>query len=518
MPKRVLLIVIDALNSRVTRPAMEQGRLPNMQRLIEVGLVNWQCTSIFPSITPAATSAICTGQYPAKHHVMGAHYYDRTEDRVRYFGDDFWVVLKRGFRNFFEDFLCVLNQKCLSSDTLFQQLEREGRTCACINFLIFQGNKSYRAKTPWLLRLVPGIPKEMHVEGPGTLFLGDFVSSTDIEGEQLKASGGIFNRFGFQDKTTGQYLLQMARRGLPDFTLAYFPDNDFDSHARGPRKAIETVEKVDAILGELFDARGGLEAFLEETAIVIIGDHSQSDIQPEEGDPGIDLNHVLSSYHVVPAGEDWKNGKELMICPNLRVAQIYVRAELQEQIREIADRILTDQRVDQVIFKREASDSRHPRFVVRTADRGELEFWSAEFDEDGADHTAHDDFDNTWHLKGSLAAVDARVSSDEPAHLEYDDYPNALERIAQSFDNRYTGDLWVTARVGYEITLPKTTAHAGGGSHGSLHVLDSMSPLIVSDKGVAPLVNRPVRIVDVARLCRTLLDSTRTETCKADAC
>jgi len=514
MAKHVLLIVVDALSSRVIRPAVEEGRLPNFRRLIEAGHANWECLSIFPSITPAATSSICTGKYPSGHHVMGAHYYDREEDRVFYFGDDFWVVLDRGFKDFFTDFLRVLNHECLEAPTLFEELEAQGRSCASVNYLIYQGTHPYRVDVPWLLRLFPGVPSHAEVKGPQTLTLGDFVASMakDEANEDFDAPGGVFRRFGFSDETTGEHLLQLAERGLPDFTLAYFPDNDFDSHAEGPQQAVKTVTKVDHLLGNLFERGGGFDSFLENTAIIITGDHSQSAVNSRDDDLAINLDDVLQDFQTTPAGEPWRDGNELMICPNLRVAQVYLREELLSKAAEIANRILSEDRVDQVILKQGRPGAPDPHYVVRTADRGRLEFWPAASGDEDKARRVSDEFGNTWHVTGDLAAVDARVAEDESNHqLEYGDYPNALERIAESFDGRYAGDLWVTARLGHEFTLPRTSGHPDGGSHGSLHREDSVSPLIIAGSGAMQtanelsLVERPVRSVDVAPLCRRLL-------------
>src|SRR5688500_16974208 len=99
--KKVLLIVIDALASRVVRPAMEKGRLPNLQALVNAGWVNWNSTAIFPSITPAATAALVTGGYPIQTGIAGAHFYDHDQHRLHYYGDSIWPVLRKGFANFF---------------------------------------------------------------------------------------------------------------------------------------------------------------------------------------------------------------------------------------------------------------------------------------------------------------------------------------------------------------------------------------------------------------------------------
>ena len=94
----------------------------------------------------------------------------------------------------------------------------------------------------------------MQVQGPATLCLGDFVNERvgwTGEPPELTAQGGFFRRYGFDDATTARYVTQLAQQGLPDFTLACFPDNDYASHKVGPLRAVGTIEEFDEFLGNL---------------------------------------------------------------------------------------------------------------------------------------------------------------------------------------------------------------------------------------------------------------------------
>jgi hypothetical protein len=88
--------------------------------------------------------------------------------------------------------------------------------------------------------------------------------------------------------------------------------------------------------------------------------------------------------------------------------------------------------------------------------------------------------------------------------IESTDYPNALERIAGSLDAPNSGDVWLTAEPGCEFEVSGGEAHAGGGSHGALHALDSLSPVIVGGAG-APALPKHMRSLDIAPLCMELL-------------
>ncbi len=131
--KRVILIVIDALASRVVQPAMQEGKLPFLQALAEAGTIKWNTAPVFPSITPAATASIITGYYPGEHGIVGGHWYDSDRNRVIFFGTDIPVIWKQGIGEFFEEFLFRLNHDRLLKTTLYQHVERAGLTSACIN-------------------------------------------------------------------------------------------------------------------------------------------------------------------------------------------------------------------------------------------------------------------------------------------------------------------------------------------------------------------------------------------------
>lgn len=504
--KRTLLIVIDALASRVVNPAMEDGRLPSLQRLAERGTLREKCVSIFPSITPAATASIVTGHYPCDHGIAGAYFYDTDEDRVSYFGTDFWAVQRESFSTYFQDFLVRLNAEILQSETLFQCVERSGLSAGCINYMIYRGDKKHLVNMPWLMKLWPGIPFAEEVGGPSMLYEGDFISDRpQVNRDDLSGPGGMFRRFGFQDDTTAEILLTVAKEDAwPDFTLAYFPDNDFKSHSEGPVSALAAVRKVDDFLHELFEVCGGLDNFLARHAVLVVGDHSQSDLIADEDARGIDVNDVLKGFDLVDAGADWTDDSQIMACPNMRSCQFYLRRGYLSKRDEIVRQLLNETRVDQVIWRESGGvdpegNNAGSSYHVATEGRGRMRF--ARANGQAAGRKVSDDFGNHWRVEGDLSAVDARVEND---CLRFANYPNALERIATCFHQPTSGDLWATAQPGYEFVLPGTEVHAAG-SHGSLHELDSLAPLICAGFPSNIEVPKPVRTVDVVPLCKQLL-------------
>jgi hypothetical protein len=494
---KVLLVVIDAATPHVMCPAVRTGRLPTLRQLADAGMMHESSISIFPSITPAATTSIVTGAYPAEHGISGASWYDEQRQEVAYYGDDFWVIAREGFGNFIRDFLLRLNGDRLRAPTLFQMAERSGRTAACLNYLVFRGDTPHRVQVPKVIAALPGVPLSETVEGPSVLSLGDFAGARPLHGRKLRDKGGLLHRFGMDDASTGSLLRDLlASPERPDLTVAYFADNDFHSHDVGPFAALTTIERIDRMLGDAFEAAGGLERLLEDTCVIVTSDHAHCDVLPNAYDAVVRLDHLLGNFRQAAIGGAWRGRDQIMICPNMRAAQIYVRDNRPGIIEAIASDLLRDPRVDQVIWRTAHTAPDAAGYTVLSG-RGRLEFQRSH-----ASSAAPDPFYGRWSWAGEAEALDLQMDGDT---LEFEQYPNAFERIAGSLDLDQSGELWITARPGCEFEAPGGKAHVGGASHGALHALDSLSPVVMAGGPVRPRLPRAMRSVDIAPICMELL-------------
>jgi hypothetical protein len=287
----------------------------------------------------------------------------------------------------------------------------------------------------------------------------------------------------------------VARGRLGDLTIAYFADNDFRSHEVGPHAALPVIDHIDAALGAVFDAGGGFERFIAETSVIVTSDHGHCEVLPDAARAAIALDRVLGDFRQASLGRAWRQRDEIMICPNMRAAQIYVRDVNPEMVERIAAAALTDPRIDLLLWRGRLTGSGSDVYVA-ASQRGRLEFWRG-----GGDPSAHDAFGTQWGWRGDLTALGMVVDG---RALESPEYPNAFERLAGALDARNSGEIWATSRPGCEFQVPGGAAHVGGASHGALHALDSDSLLLIGGARARALP-AVMRSIDLAPLCMELL-------------
>ncbi|MCB0062196.1 MAG: alkaline phosphatase family protein [Caldilineaceae bacterium] len=502
--KKVLLFVIDALASDVFFPALDAEELPNFQRLVAQAQVDHASTAVFPSITHCALSSLATGTYPDQHGVPGGYWFDVDKENVIYYIGDFWTILNEGIGKFFTDLLVSLNAQHVQKSTIFEITERAGLNAACINHLIHRGAKAHKVNSPLLIKLLPGLDPVEEVQGPSILFLGDLVHTSLENGRQDFAEvAGIQRRYGFDDEFSADVLLHLAKQNaLPDLTLTYFMDNDYKSHEVGPQNALPVLQALDKRLGELFDIFGGVEQLLQEYTVVITGDHSQCSIKETEEDAVINVTDLLKAFRLASVGQTWQAQEDIVACPNMRSLQLYFAQPAAADFPAIAEALLADNRVDQVMWRPDLENGEQAGYMVQTKERGTLRFWPS--DEIGwltANH-ARDPWNRRWQWEGDLAAVDAECYRRK---LLFNNYPNAFERIACALNAANGGHMWATAVPGTEFQLESSLVHVGGGSHGSLHRVDSTMPLIVAGAPRRFHLPEATRTVDVLPICLSIL-------------
>jgi hypothetical protein len=181
----------------------------------------------------------------------------------------------------------------------------------------------------------------------------------------------------------------------------------------------------------------------------------------------------------------------------MRAAQIYLQTIRPELIEDIARAALMDPRIDQVMWRTVDTWPGADGYTVVTS-YGRLEFAARP----PGPNTVADAFGGHWSWSGDADAVDLQTDGGE---IEFRLYPTAFERIAGVLDSEQSGSIWMTARAGCEFEAPGGKPHVGGASHGALHALDSLSPLLIAGGPARPNLPGDLRSIDIAPLCMQLL-------------
>jgi hypothetical protein len=182
----------------------------------------------------------------------------------------------------------------------------------------------------------------------------------------------------------------------------------------------------------------------------------------------------------------------------MRAAQIYVRQPTSGTIGTLVRAAHAEPRIDLVLWHRRLTTAGADTYVAENQ-RGTLEFWRG----GGAEH-GRDAFGTEWSWRGDRAVLRLDMDGQTVASAEY---PNAFERIAGVLDAPNSGEVWLTAQPGCEFQAPGGKPHVGGASHGALHALDSLSPVIIGG-AAAPKLPRVMRSIDIAPLCMEILGLT----------
>ncbi len=472
MPKKLVLVVIDGLGLPLFRRALDEGRAPALGRLVERGALHERCVASFPSLTPVCLSAIATGRHPDGSFIPGLSWYHRGERRFVEYGSSFGATLVEGTLDSINDAILNLNHLHLSQRerTLFELVEDAGLVAGSVNFYVFRGRVRHSLKHRPVSALARRIGVADAVYGPTRFFFGELFAS-DRTGAPPNI--GITGRNDSHAAEIGRWLV--ARDGF-DFLLFYLPEVDAASHRAGPDAALEAVGEADRSFAALCSSAGGVDAFLERYAVLLVADHAQSPVTSS-----VDLRSAFDGLPIFTSS--WRSDPDrsaVAVAASNRAAMLY-RLELAPPTRELVRRAEAAAGVDLVAFREDGG------YVVRRAGE-ELRFARA----DGAGHT--DRRGGRWCLAGERAVLDLETDG---ASLSSDRYPNALERLAGLLDCVNAGEVVISAAAGTEFVDAGGSHHVGGGSHGSLLAADSLVPLVAAGFEEPPVFPDEASITDL---------------------
>jgi type I phosphodiesterase/nucleotide pyrophosphatase len=470
--KKVVLAVIDSLKPEMLDEAIAEGRAPALAALRERGTYIGDCISTFPSVTPVASAAIATGTGPGEHNIPSMNWFHRGEERYIEYGSSFAATRAFGVVRSLFDTVYNMNMAHLSRarKTVFEHLDDAGVRTACTTYLIYRGRTRHDPSGESVYRRIGEVLQFRHpVYGARELFYADLFDSRNT------GCTSALGLPGQRDPHTGCVGAYLVEHDLFDFLLFSLPDNDTHSHKVGPEGQVRSIAEADRALERIMHVAGGVEAFIEEHAVIVMSDHSQTKVEA-----AINLADVFSSWRVLVPADPAPSEAEIAVCPSARSGMVYVldasrQAELLPRVIEALGEV---EGVDLVISRRDGH-------AVVGSERGELRFAPGGELVDGRGRS--------WSMEGEHAALELEVSDGRVAS---DVYPDALGRLWSALECPHAGDVLLSASPGFDLVDWGGAEHVGGGSHGSLHRDDSAGVLLLC--GIEAPEREEWSLVDVA--------------------
>src|SRR4051795_11783458 len=178
--------------------------------------------------------------------------------------------------------------------TIFERLDDHGLRTACTTYLIYRGrHRHVPANSSVLSRLGKAMQFRHAVYGPTELFYADLFES------RVTGCTSTLGLPGQRDQHSGCVGAHMVENDLFDFMLLSLPDNDTYPHKRGPYAQVTSIAEADKALERLFHVAGGADAFLDEHAVIVMSDHSQTAVEDR-----INLAEIVADWRVLPPTGD----------------------------------------------------------------------------------------------------------------------------------------------------------------------------------------------------------------------
>ncbi|MET0685814.1 MAG: alkaline phosphatase family protein [Solirubrobacteraceae bacterium] len=459
-PKKLVLAVIDAMKPAMLEQAVASGRAPTLELLMQRGHHTGECVAAFPSVTPVCSASIATGAGPDRHQIPSMNWYHRDEERYVEYGTSFKASQAFGFKRSLTDTIYNMNAEHLSAETptVFESLDDAGFRTAGTTYLMYRGRHRHEVTNETALTRIASVVFKESVLGPREFFYADMFASRRTGCRSQLGLPGV------RDQHAGCVAEYLVENDLFDFLLLSLPDNDTHSHKHGPDAQVTSLAAADQQIERMMQAAGGADAFLEDHAVIVCSDHSQSLVEDE-----IDLFQAFDELAVLPASgvRDRKNGPraEIAVCPSSRAAQIYV-LDRDARTKLIARSVRTLLTLDGVDLVMHLTDHPDGEAAVRSR-LGELRFAPR------GDLT--DLRGDKWSVDGDLDVLALHVAD---GRVRSDRYPDALGRVWSALRCRTAGEVLASAKPGFEFLDWGGSHHVGGGSHGALHANDSYGSLL----------------------------------------
>jgi hypothetical protein len=402
------------------------------------------------------------------------NWFHRVERRYIEYGSSFEATRTFGLFRAMYDLVYNMNLDHLSweAQTIFERLGDAGIRSAATPFLIYRGRQRHQLGLEGLVKRAAAAANFRHaVWGPDEFFYGDLYAS------RVTGCGPTFTRPGTRDEYSACVGEELVREGAYDFLLFSLPDNDFHSHRHGPESTIDSIAKADAMFTRIVEAGGGVDAFLEDHAVVLTSDHAQTPV--EHALPLAD--ELAQDWAVLQPNADRPEEAEIAVSPTSRAGAVYIldTGARHAATHERARLRLGD--LDGVDLTAWLAAEDGAPVLRRGVGLAEPERLEAVVERNGFELRFHpggqlrDIRGEGWSVRGEPEALEGDVTR---GRFESARYPDALARLWSALTSPHAGDVLISAADGHECVDWGGISHVGGGSHGSLARGDSLAPVV----------------------------------------
>ncbi|MBT8234430.1 MAG: sulfatase-like hydrolase/transferase [Saprospiraceae bacterium] len=451
--KKVIFYLIDGARPDVLNKLLDQDELPSIkENLVSQGSFV-KGTTCLPSTTGPAYLPFLTGASPGDHHITGIRWFDKEE----YFKG-------RWGRNAMRSY-CGYEAKYFNDDM----------------------NPNY----PSLFELYPEGYNIYNMVTKGVKEENDLTK----EGKSKLYFDAHFKQIHHPvDEKGHERLLEAVEKDF-DFIYAVFPSIDWDSHYfhYEDEKTIEAYRIVDRSLEAVVN-KLKKQGDYENTLIVMASDHGLTSTHTH-----LDVGKFFkkNKYRVLEYPTIWTlfpkvavfiSGNSFASVSFLDHKTAYFQKELMEKHGTVLTKFVNESAIDFIAFRKNES----ALTVLNQEGEAEISFKNnlLGYKSITANPLGLNDHDTTLNFQ---EAFDFTYESE---------YPDSLYQIKQLFDSKRSGDIIVSANVGYDLRdFWEIPEHKG--SHGSLHREHIHIPILLNKKGL----DKPVRSTEVFKIIKDYLDS-----------
>ncbi len=451
--KRVIFYLIDGARPDILQKYAQQGHLPNMKKhFLEEGSYT-KGTTCFPSTTGPAYLPYLCGSFPGDHHITGIRWFDKDAFKKGRWG-------RNAMRSY-----CGYEAKYFNEDM----------------------NPDY----PSLFETYPG---GLNIYNMITKGVEEENDLTRV-GKSKLYTRAHFKKIHHPVDKLGHARLMEAIENEFQFIFAVFPSIDWDSHYHhyDHEETLEAYKIADQSVGEVIQK---LEEknWLDDTLIVMASDHGLTstkvhlDVAKFFRKQGYRTLAYPTIWTLFPQVAVFISGNSFASVSFLDQEGFYFTDQLMKKHGQALTAFVENEAIDFILTRKNATDisviNKDGEALIKVKD-GQMSYEAITANPLGLENT------NKW--LNDKEAFDYCFDSD---------YPDAFVQIKQLFASHRSGDVVVSANVGYDLRdFWEIPEHLG--SHGSLHKEHIHVPILMNKKDLLP---QPIRTTEVYHLIRSHLD------------